>query len=170
MKFLGLIGLVLITVLLQVSFLPALRPIGIVPNLALIVVLYSSVELAASEALAVAVGIGVLLDLVSGADFGLRTAFLSFFGLLVILIRRTGADFTRLSMVLAAVVSAGMLWNAAVLASVLVSHDTILWGQALRMVGIETGINCLIVLVVHAPIRWLLQNISGRQPVVAIRG
>lgn len=169
MKIIWLIVVAALTVLLQISFLPALRPLGIVPNLPLVILLYASFELAASEALALAVGVGLLLDIASGVDFGLRTAFLSFFALLVIIIRRTGADFTRLSMTLTAVVTAGILWDLAILASVVLAHETVSLGEVVRQVLTETAANALLAIGLGWMLKRIFEAIIGRQPVVAVK-
>jgi rod shape-determining protein MreD len=170
MKIAWLVVLVIITALLEASFLGALRPFGIIPNLALIVVLYVATDLQASEALAVALGTGLLLDLASSVDFGLRTAYLGFFALAVIIIRRTGADFSRISMLLAVVISAGVLWNITVLLGPILAHDAVRWASVIRIIVVETLVNCGLLLLLHIPLRWLMAAIEGRQPVVSIRG
>lgn len=115
MRGIYLAGLVILTVWLQASFLGALHPFGIIPNLALIFILLASAVCTASETVAMAVSIGLILDLASGADFGLRTAFFSLLALMAIMLRRNGADFERPSMIVAAICGGTVLYNAAVL-------------------------------------------------------
>jgi len=78
--------------LMQVSLLPALRPLGVVPNLALVIVTLIGLEGTASMALTTAVAGGVVLDLASGANFGLWTAMLVLAALVGGLVHRAGIE------------------------------------------------------------------------------
>jgi len=88
----GLVVLAIVSVIVQVSLLPALRPLGVVPNLMLVMVTLIGLEGTASSALAVAVAGGVVLDLASGANFGLWTALLVLAALAAGLVHRAGIE------------------------------------------------------------------------------
>jgi hypothetical protein len=87
-----LIVLAVAGVVLQLSLLPALRPLGVVPNLALVVVVLVGLEGTASLALVIAVAGGLALDLASGANFGLWTGLLVSMALAAGLIHRAGIE------------------------------------------------------------------------------
>ncbi len=76
--------------LVQVSFLAALRPLGVVPDLALVAVILVGLSQTVSRALIVGLVGGLLLDVVSGADFGLRTGLFLLAALATGLVRRAG--------------------------------------------------------------------------------
>lgn len=84
--------LAIVGVIMQVSLLPALRPLGVVPNLMLVMVTLIGLEGTASTALVVAVAGGVVLDLSSGANFGLWIALLVLAALAAGLVHRAGIE------------------------------------------------------------------------------
>src|SRR5471030_2509367 len=92
MKRLGLAVLAIISILLQVSLLPALRPFGVVPDLILVVVVLMGLEGTASAALVLAVVAGLILDMASGANFGLWTGLLVLAALAAGLLHRAGVE------------------------------------------------------------------------------
>ncbi|MFI5240522.1 MAG: hypothetical protein ACHQUB_02340 [Candidatus Saccharimonadia bacterium] len=162
-----LILITLVAVWLEVSFFGALRPFGIIPNVFLVIILEAAAILPrSSDALAMAVGGGFLLDLSSGVDFGLRTGFFTFLTLLVTLMRRTGADFSRISMRLTAVMSGTILYNLAVLSTLALSHSTIPVGLVAEKIIIEIVENIILAVVLHYPIRKLIENQHPNIPVI----
>ncbi len=161
MKSATLALIVLVSVWLQVSFLGALRPFGVMPNLALVVIIIAGLAATASQTLVLAVSMGVLLDFMSGADFGLRTAFLCLLALLVIVLRRSGAEFERLGLVAALVLSATLLFNAAIITTLLALKVSLLWPNVIRSLGIELGLNLLILLVLRQPLALALKQHEG---------
>lgn len=92
MKRVGLVVLAIASILMQISLLPALRPFGVVPNLALVMVTLIGLEGTASTALMAAVAGGVVLDMASGANFGLWTAVLVLAALAAGLVHRAGIE------------------------------------------------------------------------------
>jgi rod shape-determining protein MreD len=92
MRRFGLILLAVLAIIFQFSLLPALRPFGVVPDLALVLVVLVGLEGTASAALIIAVAGGLVLDLVSGANFGLWTGTLIVAALTTGLIHRAGIE------------------------------------------------------------------------------
>jgi hypothetical protein len=94
MRRVALILASLVVVMLQVSLLPALKPLGVVPNIALVWVVLVGLEGTASNALAVAVVSGLIIDLASGANFGLWTGTLVLAALTSGVVHRAGIELT----------------------------------------------------------------------------
>lgn len=90
MKIYLLVAILVVVLVLQVSFLPALRPFGIVPNVALIVVAAAALRGPLVSAMVLALGAGFILDLSSGSDFGLKTGVLAFTVLICAFVVRSG--------------------------------------------------------------------------------
>lgn len=84
------IGIVLFALVLQVSFLPALRPFGVVPDLLLIVIAAAALTGPLVLAMVTALSGGFVLDLVSGSDFGLRTGLLAITVLICAYVGKSG--------------------------------------------------------------------------------
>lgn len=90
MKLYALVGIALISLVLQLSFLPALRPFGVVPNIVLMVIAAAALTGPLVTAMILGLGCGFLLDLVSGSDFGLQTGLLALGVLLAAYVSRSG--------------------------------------------------------------------------------
>ena len=88
----ALIAACVLAFYLQITFLPALRPFGVVPNVVLPLVALIGLETTVSFALGIAVVMGVLLDMSSGANFGAWTAVLVIAVLAAGLLRRAGIE------------------------------------------------------------------------------
>jgi rod shape-determining protein MreD len=105
MKQFLLIAIIIVALIFQVSFLPALRPLGIVPNLVLIVVAAAALTGPLVSAMILALGGGFILDLASGSDFGLKTGLLAFAVLLCAYVARSGLQLgVRLQLLIIVVV------------------------------------------------------------------
>jgi rod shape-determining protein MreD len=104
----------LAVLLLQVGLLPALRPFGVVPNLALVWIVLIGLEGSASLALIYAVVIGVSLDVASGASFGLWTGMLVLAALAAGVVHRAGIELTG-SLVAAVMVAVGTVLTTVVI-------------------------------------------------------
>jgi rod shape-determining protein MreD len=147
-------------VVLQVSFLPALRPLGVVPNLMLPLVVLMGLEGTASLAVAAAVIGGVLVDLASGANFGLWTAVLVLAAVVTGLVHRAG--FELVTTAATAIVAAGTLLMALVVLSGLapvVSHWP--WGGLLLMVATELVLNLILTIVLRPLVRMLAGGVQA---------
>src|SRR5690349_15236780 len=87
-----LAAVAVVVILLQIGFLPGLRPFGVVPDLALVFVVLVGLESAASIAMVVAVACGLTLDLASGANLGMWTGVLVLAALVTGLLHRAGVE------------------------------------------------------------------------------
>jgi rod shape-determining protein MreD len=129
MRRVGLVVLAVLCIILQFSLLPALRPFGVVPDLALVLVVLVGLEGTASTALIIGVAGGIVLDLVSGANFGLWTGTLVVAALTTGLLHRAGVELVG-PLVAMAMVSVGTFMITAVVLLGLantVSHWPVAW-------------------------------------------
>jgi hypothetical protein len=151
----GLILVVVVAVLVQVSLLPALRPLGVVPNLVLGLVALVGLEDTASLALAVAVAAGITLDVASGIPFGMWTVVLVLAALVTGLIHRAGLELAG-GLVAGSIVVAGtIIMNLGVLLSVapVVSHWPV--GKILVQVGLQIALNLALVWALNPLVKWV---------------
>lgn len=152
----ALIVIVIISVLLQVSFLPGLRPFGVVPNITLVVLVLASFSVVTSEALMLSAASGLVLDLVSGQNFGLWTGVFMLTTLVVGLMRRAGLE-------LDAMIIGTILVSAATIVIAVVLWLTFIpsvarWpiGAAAGRLMLELVVNLSLMILLRAPIRWVL--------------
>ena len=163
--------LVLITaavVWLQLASLPAIRPLGVVPNLALVVVLLLAVRLPVVTSLTIAVVIGWLLDSGAGSDYGLRITFYSMLVILVVFLRQQGSDLENLSLQASLVTAGTVLLNLAILANLAFHHVTL----PLSYVGLKLLAEVICNLLLLFPVRWVLSAMIGgsNEMVVSVGG
>jgi hypothetical protein len=125
--------LVAAVMVVQLGFVPALHPLGVVPNLMIVLVVLTGLAGTASAALTVALIGGLLMDLTSGVDFGLRL------GLLVLVALATGF-----------VHRAGFAGNGLLVAWGLVTLATLMADVAV-LLGLA-----------NAPTHWPLGWLAGR--------
>lgn len=156
MRRVALIFLITSSVLLQVSFLPGLRPFGVVPNIALVVLVLASLPVVTSEALVAAAVAGLVLDIVSGSNFGLWTGVLMLTTLVVGLMRRAGIELDGL-------IIGTILVGAATIVIAVVQWITIVptvanwpWGSAAGRLMVELMVNLSLMALLRLPIRWML--------------
>lgn len=147
-----------LVVWLQLGTLPALRPFGIVPNLALVVVIVLASRLPLASSLGLAIGIGWLLDLGSGSDYGLRTTFYLLVALAVAMLRQLGSDMENFSLLASVVVAATVLLNLAILANLALLHANLPLGFIATKLGLEIGLNLVLLVLV----RWIFKLLGGR--------
>jgi hypothetical protein len=155
-KRLGLILLAAVCVLLQTSLLPALRPFGVVPNLALAMVVLVGLEGTASMALTIAVLGGFALDLASGTNFGLWTGVLTLAALVAGLLHRAGIELGG-GLIATAMVTVGTLVTTAVVL-VGLANTVMHWpiGWILGRLAIELVLNLILTLLLRPVVRWLM--------------
>lgn len=111
---------------LQGAWLPLVRPLGVVPNLALVVAVLIALENRAMTALVMGIGLGLGLDLISGSNFGVWTGTLVLEVLVAALVRRSGIEtagwlvpavmvlvgtITTMILVLAALIGSAVTWT-----------------------------------------------------------
>ncbi|HEY6737162.1 MAG TPA: hypothetical protein VI322_05610 [Candidatus Saccharimonadia bacterium] len=92
MRWLWLVVLAGLTFYAQVAWLPLVRPLGVVPNLALGLVVLVALEGRALGALVVALALGCGLDIISGGNFGIWMGTLVLAVLVAAWIRRSGLE------------------------------------------------------------------------------
>jgi rod shape-determining protein MreD len=155
MRRLALILLMALAALLQASLVPAFRPLGVVPNLALVIFVLVSLELATSEALVLGVAAGLVLDIASGANFGLWMGVFMLVALICGLLHRAGIELDRLPVALilvlvATVVMAAVIWIG--LATTISRWPGLSFGG--RLV-IELMINLILTMLLRRPLQLL---------------
>lgn len=150
---LGLLTIIIFT--LQLSFIPALRPFGVVPDVGLALVALVGLFGTASLALIVAIGGGLALDLASGTDFGLYVGLFALVALAAGFVHRAGLDSAGL-------LAAGVLVMVATLAG-----DVVILGGLVRVVSgwpvghllsqilIEMALNVAAMVLLRPIVRWL---------------
>jgi hypothetical protein len=145
---------VLLVLALQVAFMPALRPLGVVPNMALVLVALVGLTGTASLALGVALVGGLLLDMTSGADFGLRTGLLVLVALACGYVHRAGLHASGLVVALVVVAAGTFISDLAVLAG-LIRTGLGYWpgGSLLGTMVLEIMLNLLITLALQPLVR-----------------
>jgi rod shape-determining protein MreD len=153
MKRVGLILLVAIVVLIQVSWLPFIRPFGVVPGLVMVVVVLMALEHTTRLALAVAVAAGLALDLASGANFGLWTGLLVLQVLAAAYIRQAGIEVDGPTVPLAMVVVGTILLTVLVLLSLMRSLGNVPAGWVAARVAGELVINLGLVMLLRPLVR-----------------
>jgi rod shape-determining protein MreD len=155
------VGLMMIAIVLQLSFLPALRPFGVVPDLLLAIVVLAGLEGTASLALITAVAGGLAMDLASGANFGMWTGILLLAALATGLVHRAGLELGS-GVVAVVLVAAGTLLSALVILLGLVSV-TSHWPVAALVGNItaELVLNLILTIGLQPLVRWA---VPGEQP------
>jgi rod shape-determining protein MreD len=153
MKRVGLIVIFGALLLLQVTFVAALRPLGVVPDIVLIAVILIGLTSTVSEALIAALAGGLVLDLASGADFGLRTGLFVLAALTTGVVRRAGL------MLGGPVVAVGLVAIATILETVIILANVRLVGWPLGYVGRTLGtllmVNLVLTLILRPLFVWL---------------
>jgi cell shape-determining protein MreD len=163
MRRVGLIVVAVACVLLQLSLLPALRPLGVVPNLALVLVVLLGLEGTASIALVCAVAGGLALDLASAANFGLWTAVLVVAALATGLIHRAGIELGGLVVPVVMVVAGTVVMTAVILVGLI--NDIPGWPVGVvagRLVS-ELVLNLVLTVLLRPLVRLVVPNARAGQ-------
>ncbi|MBW4061849.1 hypothetical protein HJC99_04745 [Candidatus Saccharibacteria bacterium] len=161
MKPLMLSGVAVVIFMLQLSFIPALRPFGVVPNAGLVLVALVGLYGTASLALIIAVAGGLTLDLVSGANFGLYVALFTVVALAAGYIHRAGLNWVGPSMAIGLVIVATLVQNFIILGGLLRVTSSWPLGYVLGQTGLELILNTFLVLVLRPLVQWLLPTGRG---------
>lgn len=146
--------IVALVVLLQIGFVPALRPGGVVPNLVLCLVALVGLYGSATMALAVALGCGLLVDLASSTDFGLRVALLVLVALVAGLVYRAGLELSGPVVELVLVAAGTVVANAAVLVDLVGVTGSWPLGLVVGKLGLELVLNLGCTLLLRPVVRW----------------
>ena len=162
MRRLAVIVLMSLAVILQVSFLPAIRLFGVVPNVALVAMVLVSLNVVTSEALSVAALSGLVLDLASGSNFGLWTGVMVLIALAVGVMHRAGLELDRVFVAFGLVavgtlVITSVIWTALVPS---VAHWPV--ADLAGRLTIELVINLVLTMMLRPLVRLLLGG-SGPQ-------
>lgn len=158
MKNLVLAGLVVLAAWLQVNFLGAARPFGVIPNILMIVVICAGLTREPGETLAMALGGGLLVDFASGSDFGLRMAYFSVLALAVLVIKQAGAELENIGLLSLVVLAATILYNAAVLANLIWQRAPMDWPLVFRLISVEVAINVALALALRPLLMRVLRH------------
>ncbi|HSX02076.1 MAG TPA: hypothetical protein VLI05_02045 [Candidatus Saccharimonadia bacterium] len=151
----------ILVLILQIGFIPALRPFGVVPDLALALVVSVGLAGTASAALAVAVAGGLLLDLTSGADFGLRLGLFALVALVTGLVHRAGLNLMGPVVALALVAAATLLGDLVVLANIAGTVGAWPIGELLRRLTVEIMLNLGLTLLLRPLVNWAVASDGG---------
>ncbi len=136
-------------IFVQIGFVSALRPFGVVPNLILVVVVVVGLQATLSQSLVIALIGGLALDITSGADFGLRTVLLVLAALATGFVRRSGVTLNGPSIALLVVAASTIIIDLGILANVAGSVRVWPVAKLIGMIGIELLLNSLLVLMVQ---------------------
>jgi cell shape-determining protein MreD len=144
--------------LLQLSFIPALRPFGVVPDLGLALVAVVGLYGTASSALTLALVGGLALDLASGSDFGLYIGLYMIVGLSAGFIHRAGLNGYGPFMGIGLVLGATLLQDIVILGGLARIARSWPLGQITAQLLVEMLINALLVALVQPILRLLLPD------------
>ena len=167
MRRLAVIILVSLAVVLQVSFLPAIRLFGVVPNIVLVCIVLVSLSVITSEALIAAAVAGLVLDLASGANFGLWTGVMVLIALVVGMMHRAGLEIERLMVALVLVIAGTIVITAVIWTALVpsVAHWPV--SSLAGRFTIELVINLVLTMLLWSPVRLLL---GGNGPQIEAGG
>jgi len=157
----ALVVLVGLGMLLQLSLLPGLRPLGVVPSLALVLVVLVGLEGTASQALVAAVTGGVALDLGSSADFGLWTGLLVVTALMTGLLHRAGVELESVMWSLALVAGGTIVVSLLILVGIADSVGRWQWGLVIWRLVAQLGLNLALTVVLRPLVRWCERDKAG---------
>lgn len=144
--------LVALSVVLQVSLLPAFRPLGVVPNLALVMVVLVALKLATSEALIAATAAGLALDVAGGANFGLWTGTLMLATLVIGMVHRAGIELDRAFVAPVLVMAGTVVLTSVIWLGLLTGGQHLAPGFVLKLV-VELVINLTLTVVLSPVVR-----------------
>jgi rod shape-determining protein MreD len=154
MRRVRLTALVAAGLAVQLGFMPALRPLGVIPNLVLVLVVLVGLTGTATAALSVALVGGLLLDLTSGADFGLRMGIFVLAALVTGLVHRSGLTLAIPVVASVLVVAATVVQAVAVLAGMAGMVTSWPWGIVLGRLGMEVVLNLGLTILLAPLVRW----------------
>jgi hypothetical protein len=162
-KLVGLIAIAVACVLLQVGLLPALRPLGVVPNLMLVLVVLVGLEGTASAALALAVVGGLAVDLASGANFGLWTGVLVVAALTAGLLRRAGVELAGPAVGMVMVAVGTVVMSVVILAGLVNVVGAWPIGALAGRITTELVLNLILMAGLRPVVRIAVHNVSAGQ-------
>lgn len=144
----------LAALLLQSGFLPAWRPLGVVPDLGLVVLVLAASWTRLSTALVLALTLGLGTDLAAGANFGLHTGSYTLTALILSTFARAGFPLDRPDAVLGAIIL-GTLGSVLVGAAALLAAGGALSVSAAAVMGLKQMLlNLLLAALVWPALSW----------------
>jgi rod shape-determining protein MreD len=153
--------LTIVVLMLQVGFLPAWHPFGVVPDLLLAVVICLALYTTATEALICAMVVGLALDLSSGADFGLRLGFYTVVALAVSLLSRAGLALDSLPWRLGLAAILVVLANGVILVDLALHGANLPGGVVISRLVISVVLELVLMIVVGPIVRRLASGGDG---------
>jgi rod shape-determining protein MreD len=153
--------LAIIIFVLQISFIPALRPFGVVPDVGLVIVGLVGLYATASDALILAVIGGLILDLVSGTNFGLYVALYTVIALAAGYIHRAGLNWAGPLMAMSLVLVATLIQNIVILGGLVRTAAVWPMGHILAQLVTEIILNIIIVLALRPLVQWLSPKMTS---------
>ena len=148
-------------VILQVGFIPALRPLGVVPNLVMVAVVLLGLEGTASQAVVAALAGGLVLDLTSGADFGLRTGLFLLAALATGLVHRSGIYLLGPTAAIVVVAAVTLLQTLMILLPLLTFATSWPIGLVVGRFLLELMLNLTLTAMMRPAIGWLTASAPG---------
>ena len=158
MKLYGLIAVALFSLVLQLSFLPALRPFGVVPNIVLIVIAAAALSGPLVTAMILGMVCGFLLDLVSGSDFGLNTGLLAFGVIIAAYVSRSGLQLGIRVQLLFVILGVTTVTAIIGILGLLISGGRISIGTAIFQSITILILNCSLGVIVGPACAWLAKQ------------
>ena len=146
---------------LQLSLLPALRPLGVVPGLMLVLVALLGLEGTATQALWTAVAGGLAMDFGSSADFGLWTGLLVVTALVTGLLHRAGVELESVMWSLVLVAGGTMLVSVVILVGIADSIERWQWGVVIWRLVAQLILNLVLTLALRPLVRWAEHDPGG---------
>jgi len=153
--------LIIVVLMLQVGFLPAWHPLGVVPDLLLAVVICLALYTTATEALICAMVVGLALDLSSGADFGLRLGFYTVVALGVSLLHRAGLALDSLPWRLGLAAILVILANLVILIGLFFHGASLPGGIVLYRLSVSVVLELVLIMIVGPIVRRLASGGDG---------
>jgi len=156
-----LVLLLALAIAAQVSLLPALRPLGVVPGMLLVLVILLGLRSTVSQALMLALFGGVIMDLSSGSDFGIHTGILVLAALSTGMVRRSGIALIGPLVAIGLVLVLTLVSNGLSLANILGSLSLGSAGTVLATLLGELVINLTLTLGIRPIINRLVPDESA---------
>lgn len=155
--------IVILAIFLQVSFLPALRPFGVVPCILLPIVVFVGLYGQASTALVAALAGGLSMDLASSGDFGLWTGTFVLAALVCGYVHRAGVELiTPVAVIMVAV--ATLVVNVVLLTSVYGAPGP--WSAVFNNLVIQVVLNFILTLAVGPLIRPVVRTSNNSEMMI----
>lgn len=147
--------------MLQISFIPAWRPLDVVPNLALALVMIVAIWVPTSEALVAAVAAGFILDMAGARNFGLWTGIFMLVVLVAGLVHRAGIELDQVAVPVVIVAVATLVATGLILAGLVRGAGHWSAGGTIGRLSLELVLNLMLVLLLRPLGRWALKARSG---------